>query len=186
MVTEELFTEFPTLETNRLVLQEFQPEFATDIFKILSNVNVNQFETREPFTELSQAERYVKARLFITREKREGIIWTIALKGSTEIIGDIGYAPHHGCNAEIGFKLRPDYWNKGLITEAIKAVDHFLFTQIGINRIEATTRLENIASARVLAKNGFQKEGTLRECEHYQGKFYDLVMYSLLKREYQE
>ncbi|KAA3665101.1 MAG: N-acetyltransferase [Chloroflexi bacterium] len=104
MGTEKLFTNFPNLETKRLSLREFKPEFKADIFKILSNTN--------------------------------------------------------------------------------GAVNCFLFTKIGTKRIEATTRLENIASARVLEKNGFQKEGTLRECEHYQGKSYDLVMYSILKREF--
>ena len=184
MTTDELFAKFPQLETKRLVLREFKPEHARDVFKLLSDERVTRYESRDPFTELAQAERYVHYLEFITRKKSEGIIWAISPKDQDEVIGDIGYGPHHGFNAEIGFKLRPDYWNQGLMTEAIRAVIRFLFTQTEIKRIEATTRPENLAAATVLEKNGFQKEGVMRECEHHKDQSHDLAMYSLLKREY--
>lgn len=183
MSTDSLFSEFPQLETKRLALKEFKSEFVADIFKLLSDQRVSAHETRQPYTEISQAERYVKARLFITRKREEGIIWAIALKDIDEVIGDIGYAPHNGFNAEIGFKLRPDCWNQGIMTEAIAALTKFLFANIGTIRIEAMSRPENMASIRVLEKSGFQKEGILRQCEHHNGISHDMVMYSLLNRE---
>lgn len=185
MTTDELFDQFPQLETERLVLKEFKPEHAADIFKLLSDKRVTRHETREPFTELEQAESYVRARQF-TSQKSEGIIWAMSLRDSDEVIGDIGYRPHHGHNAEIGFKLRPDHWSEGLMSEALSAVVHFLFTQTETRRVEATTRPLNIAAATVLEKAGFQQEGVMRECEHHQGRSYDLAMYSLLKREFQK
>ncbi len=186
MTIDELFAQFPQLETERLVLKEFKPEHAADIFKLLSDERVTRHEAREPLTGLEQAERYVHLRQFITRKKSEGIIWAMSPQDGDEVIGDIGYTPHHGHNAEIGFKLRPDHWSGGLMTEAIHAVARFLFTQTETRRIEATTRPLNIAAARALEKTGFQKEGVMRECEHHQGQSYDLAMYSLLKREFED
>ena len=185
MIADDLFEEFPKLGTERLSLKEFKPEFAQDIFKLLSDEGVSNHEARAPFTDLAQAERYIHYREFITRKKSEGIIWAISLRGRDEVIGDIGYSPHHGYNAEIGFKLRSDYWRQGLMTEAIRAVIRFLFSQTDAHRIEATTRPGNLAATSVLEKNGFQKEGIMRECEHHKGQSYDLVMNSLLRREYQ-
>jgi len=184
MTADDLFPEFPQLQTERLILKEFIPEFAADIFMLLMDERVSMHETREPFNEILQAERYVKARLFVTRERREGIIWAISPMDGDEVIGDIGYAPQHGLNAEIGFKLRPDYWNQGLITEAVLSVAQFLFTQTDTIRIEAITRSNNFASIRVLEKCGFQEKGFLRQCEHHNGKSYDMVMYSLLRQEF--
>ncbi len=60
----------------------------------------------------------------------------------------------------------------------------FGFEDLNLNRIEATTNLDNAASRRVLAKVGFTEEGILREYRYWGGRFYDLRMYSLLRREY--
>ena len=58
------------------------------------------------------------------------------------------------------------------------------FERINLNRIEATTNLDNAGSRRVLAKVGFVEEGVLRDYRYWRGAFYDLRMFSLLRREY--
>jgi ribosomal-protein-alanine N-acetyltransferase len=184
MKNDQLFTEFPELLTERLHLLEYKQDYIGDVYKILSDERVSRFETREPFTKIAQAKRYVEVREFITREKSEGIIWAISTNLQNEIIGDIGYYPHHLHNAEIGFKLRYDFWNKGIMTEALEAVTQFLFTKTDTKRIEATTRPDNEAARRVLEKNDYIMEGIMRECEHHKDESFDLVMYSILKREY--
>lgn len=184
MTTEELFDQFPRLETKRLELIKFQPEFAQEFFELLRDPRVNQHETREPFTELTQAERYVHYRQFITRKKSEGIIWAVSLRRHNEVIGDIGYNPQGEFIAEVGFKLHPDYWNQGLMSEALQAVIGFLFKKTNSRRIEAFTRPANRAAASVLTKNSFQNEGVLRECQYFKDESYDLALYALLKCEY--
>jgi len=52
------------------------------------------------------------------------------------------------------------------------------------NRIEAYVDRRNAASTHLLRKNGFQFEGTLRECEFEHGAYVDLDVYSILRREY--
>ena len=62
----------------------------------------------------------------------------------------------HQNRIEIGFKLKRDYWNKGITTEALSAVMNFLFNEVGMHRITAKHDIENPASGIVLQKCGMQ------------------------------
>jgi ribosomal-protein-alanine N-acetyltransferase len=177
------FDRFPELATERLRLRQYHQSHADDVFRLLGNPLVTRYEVRQPFTAPQQAERYVRDREFVTRERSEGIIWAISLRGDDEVIGDIGYTPD-GLNAEVGFKLHPDHWNQGLISEALAAVVRFLFTETDTLRVEALARPANAASRAVLLKSGFRPEGLLRECEHDADGSHDMQMYSLLRREH--
>jgi RimJ/RimL family protein N-acetyltransferase len=64
--------------------------------------------------------------------------------------------------AEIGYELHHGYWNKGLMTEAVKAVLTFGFNEMGLHRIEANPLSTNEQTQRLLLKLGFKKEGALR------------------------
>lgn len=68
-----------------------------------------------------------------------------------------------------------------LNTEALKVFVEYGFSQLEVHRIEAHVEPENIASAKVLTKIGFQKEGLLRESTFNKGQYQDMVYYGLLK-----
>jgi len=77
------------------------------------------------------------------------------------------------------------YWGQGLITEAVGAIVAFGFNQIGVNRIEATTNLHNVASIKVLYKVGFREEGILHQYGFWRGQYHDLRLHTLLKDGFQ-
>lgn len=81
--------------------------------------------------------------------------------------------------ADLGYDLRPEYWNSGIMTEALGAVIDFTFNKIQVNRIEASVSNENNASIRVLEKLGFVKEGVLRKRSYWGGSYHDMVMLSI-------
>jgi RimJ/RimL family protein N-acetyltransferase len=90
--------------------------------------------------------------------------WQIVLKRSGAIAGEVGYkglCPDG--EIEIGYNTRPEHRCRGLMTEAVKSMCGFAFTQqsFDIKKISATTRPENLASRRVLEKCGFKQNGTL-------------------------
>ena len=119
-------------------------------------------------------------------EDDEGIRWVIAERECDEYLGDAGffrYKPAHA-RAEIGYKLRPAYWDRGIMTEALGAVLEYGFLEMGLNRVEALVDPRNGASMRVMAKLGFSNEGILREYEIEHGQPVDLAMLSLLRREW--
>lgn len=63
----------------------------------------------------------------------------------------------------IGYFLAEEHWGKGIATEAVSTLVKFLFEEIDINRIQAEVMPANEVSKKVLLKNGFIKEGLLRQ-----------------------
>ena len=69
------------------------------------------------------------------------------------------------------------------MTEALGLVLDFGFDRMGLNRIEAVVFRDNAASCGLLEKLGFEREGLLREYEYLRGRYEDMAMYSLLRRQ---
>ena len=117
-----------------------------------------------------------------------GINWAITIKENPKLIGIIGHfkISTENYRAEIGYMLLPEFNGKGYMSEAIKAVLAYGFEQMNLHSIEAIIDPENIASERVLQKNGFVKEAHILENELWDGKFLDTVIYSLLKRNFKK
>ena len=71
------------------------------------------------------------------------------------------------------------------MTETVKAIISFLFTEVGLNRIEARHDVDNPASGRVMEKAGMKFEGILRQnCLRKDGSFGDLKVFSILKSDW--
>lgn len=108
--------------------------------------------------------------------------WGITFKNQNHLIGSIGL--HHieadNFRAEIGYMLLPEYWNKGLMSEAIKVVLDYGFNQMNLHSLEAQRNPDNTRSAALLKKMGFQREAYFKENYFYDGKFLDTEVYSLL------
>ena len=84
----------------------------------------------------------------------------------------------------IGYRLNDSYWGKGIAAKTVKAMTEYLFNEIGINRVQAFVMPENVKSQKVLQRNGFVKEGTIRQGHVWKGHgVIDLILYSLLKYE---
>ena len=77
----------------------------------------------------------------------------------------------------IGYESHPNFWGRGLMTEALRAAVHCGHRTFGLNRIEAWTLPGNTASDRVLEKGGFRYEGTLRQKAWFKGAFHDFRMF---------
>lgn len=112
--------------------------------------------------------------------------WAMEYKG--HVIGNISVvsADIKNNTAELGYCMGYDYWNKGLMTEAAKAVIHHLFIDVGVNRIVIQHATANPASGKVAQKCGMIFEGTQREAYLKNGEYLDINMWSLLRKEYRE
>ncbi len=172
---------FPILHTDRLDLVEIKQQHLGDIFKLFGDNRVTQFYNIVTLSNESEAQRFID--WFQNRfVEKLGIRWGISLKGSDSIIGTIGFnnfTKRHRAN--IGYDLQTNFWNRGIITEALKTVINFGFNELDINRIEAEVMQGNYASEKLLIKVGFKNEGILREWMYWNDKHYDMIMYSLLK-----
>lgn len=175
---------FPVLETERLILRRITSEDEAEIFAIFSNPEVTRYYDLDTFTEQAQAGEIIK-RHQAQFEKDGGIRWAITRKGSPRLIGTGGMGwQRWNFSAMLGYELAQEYWNQGMMTEAIRAMAGYAFADMGMNRIQATTEMENAASMRVLRKVGFQEEGVLREWGFWKGSFRDVRCFSLLRRDW--
>ncbi|BAB04418.1 GNAT family protein [Halalkalibacterium halodurans] len=176
---------FPILETKRLILRKITTDDARSILSYLSDKEVMKYFGLEPFQTLEDALGEIAWYESILHEQT-GIRWGITLKGQDEVIGSCGFhqwVPKHH-RAEIGFELSKLYWGQGIASEAIRAVIQYGFEHLELQRIQALIEPPNIPSQRLVEKQGFISEGLLRSYEYTCGKFDDLYMYSLLKRDF--
>ena len=175
------FPVFPILETQRCLLRQVVQSDAADLFRLRSDEKVMLYIDREKWKSIDEALEMI-TKMNDSLQKGEGISWAINLKGDLKLIGMAGLwridKEHH--RAEIGYTLLPEYWNKGLMTEAIQAIVHYGFYQIDLHSIEANINPLNIASRRILEKNGFVQEAYFRENYFFNGKFLDSAIFSLL------
>ncbi len=181
MINTTVFNPFPILENNSIRLRRITMDDASDLFAIRSDINVVKYLGRDRNKDISETIDNINlVEDMINRE--EGIRWGITLKPSNKIIGSIGFwrliKPHS--RAEIGYDLHPDYWNQGIMSQALELTLDFAFKNMNIHSVEANTDKDNIASQMILTKNRFIKEAHFKENYFYNGIFIDSVIFSCI------
>jgi ribosomal-protein-alanine N-acetyltransferase len=181
------FHPFQNLETERLLLRRLDENDVDEVLAMRGNPEVMKYIPRP----IAKTKEDALAHIALIEEKivsNIGINWGITIKGSPKIIGIIGHYRIQPENhrSEIGYMSLPEYNGNGYITEAIKAVLVYGFEQMNLHSIEAVIDPDNSASERVLQKNGFVKEAHILENELWDDKFWDTVIYSLLKRNFKK
>ena len=181
---DTLFT-MPDIETDRLLLRKLTIRDATAMYEYMQRPNVAQYVLWEAHTSISDTRAYIR---YMLRKYRLGdpASWGIAWKPTGNIIGTIGYMWHNveHSSVELGYSLNDEYWNAGIMTEALHAVIDYTFRQKRINRIEAQHETRNPASGRVMQKCGMQREGTLRARLCNKGEYVDVDLYAILRNDY--
>lgn len=186
---ESVFGQFPIIETETMVLREIKITDIDDAFEIYSNERVFEFSGITP----KQDKETVKGLILKFDEDfkhKTKIKWGVCIKDGTEkmvgIVEAFDFNPDIE-RATIGYFFAESNWKKGIATRAVNLIISFLFNNLRVNRIQAEVAPGNHASKRVLLKNGFIKEGTLRQAAVWSGKGkVDLEMYSILKDDYEK
>ncbi len=178
------FNAFPSLTTERLLLRQPRLEDAPALFAIKSDPQVTAHYGQEPHAEVADTQAWVE-RLRLDFETYQALFWCLARPDDDIAIGAGGFwnfnSSHH-C-AEIGYELHPEYWCRGLMGEALRAMLDFGFERLCLHRIEANPLEGNAASQRLLGKLGFQLEGRLRQRHYFRGAYLDQLYFGLLKDE---
>lgn len=109
--------------------------------------------------------------------------WAIVFEG--QVIGSISVVQmdDNVHKAHVGYCIGRNWWRKGIMSEALKAVMDYLFDEVGMNRIEACHDLNNPNSGGVMIKCGMKYEGTLRQSGWNNQGVCDEAFYALLKAE---
>ena len=111
--------------------------------------------------------------------------WAVIEKKSEECIGQVAYFLVDSGNrfAEIEYCIGTAFQGKGYATEATKAVINYGFDRIGLNKVQICVRPSNLASAKVIEKCGFKKDGVLRQYFFRDGTYEDRMYFSVLRDE---
>jgi len=174
---------FPVLITKRLMLRDLKTEDRADVFSVYSNPEVTRCCDMVTLTDPVQAGEIIRV-LQADWEKDSGARWAITRHGFPGVIGICGLGWHrHNFSALLSYDLNREFWNQGIMTEAVRAVVGYAFGQAWLNRISAITFLDNPGSVQVLRHIGFQEEGILREWGFWKGGFKDVRCLSLLRKD---
>ncbi|OBZ07614.1 alanine acetyltransferase [Bacillus sp. FJAT-27264] len=187
MNLEAFFGQFPVLRSDELILKKIEDVHVDDVFGIYSNDKVFEYCGILPKHNKNTVSNMIGhfARDF---HKRSKIKWGIFANAEPERL--LGIIEAFDFNQKvnmvtIGYFLDEAHWGKGIASAAVKILLHFLFVDVKVNRIQAEVMPRNDSSKKVLVKNGFLKEGTLRQASLWTGKgIVDLEIYSILKEDY--
>ncbi len=169
---------FPSLSTSRLTLRAPKPADAAAFRAVLSIPEVTRFSNWPDAPSATQVERSMRWMAKV-HAGGKGCAWIIEDRGSGRLIGAIrfNHFERKWKVGEIGYELHPDFWGRGLMTEAVRAAVACGHENFGLNRIEAWTLPGNGASDRVLEKAGLRYEGTLRQRAWFKDAFHDFRMF---------
>lgn len=173
------FKSFPELQTPRLRLRALQQTDVPVVFRLYSDSRIMRYRGAPVFTVPAEAE------VLINQWSGEalaqtGLRWGIELQENKMLIGTAGFTKLNAMNfrAEIGYELDPGYWNRGLMTEALRAITGWCMYELNLHTIEANIAPENAPSKRVLEKLGFEREALFRENYYFEG-WWDSAIYTL-------
>jgi [ribosomal protein S5]-alanine N-acetyltransferase len=174
-------------ETARLVLRPLHTGDEGPVFTLLSDERV----VRYMLFPLFDRER---ARTFVARigqpasgadKPRQAILGIAERSNEKSLVGLCGLVLNPElAEGEAWYLLRPDLWGRGLVTEAARALVTIGFEDLGLHRIWASCLPVNPASARVLEKLGFRREGYLRQNLRIHGVWQDSYLYAVLGDEW--
>jgi ribosomal-protein-alanine N-acetyltransferase len=181
-INDEIFSAFPDLETERLLLTEFVTNDAEELFKMRSDERVLKYLDRDPHKYVEESKLMIES-MIKTYNNKEGINWIIRKKDTLNIVGYVGYwrMRKEDVRAEIGYALKPEYWGNGFMQEALAKVIDFGFNIFCLHSIEANVNPNNLSSIKLLEKFGFKREAYFKEDYFYNGKFFDSAIYGLLE-----
>ena len=125
------------------------------------------------------------AEVFLAEPAKPPVI-VLAIEIDGEAVGGIDVRPGAAelrIGGEIGYWLARRHWGQGIMSCVVTCWCDYLFSHFGYERLQAAVFSNNPASARVLEKSGFQREGSMRRAVIKRGSVLDLWMYAMLRPE---
>ena len=176
------------IETERLVLRVRTVADAEDIYAYASLPEVS-YPAGFPPVKTLEDEIYYLEHILPERNEKENLPagYGIVVKGTDTIIGSVDFNHRHEDDVlEIGYTLHPDYWGRGYVPEATRALIDLGFKELGLHKIELSCFGYNLQSQRVAEKLGFTLEARIRDRKDAQGNRCDDLRYGLLKSEWED
>ena len=189
----KLLLEIPTaIESERLIIRKYEKDDGKELFALLER-NDNRAFLKEHVDEATEIKTSEEAEIRIRSlaafwVSRTRFVMGIWLKSEKKFIGNIWIEPKKWDvpSFELGYYLDQGYTKKGIASEAAKCSLDFIFKELNAHKVIIITRDTNERSYKLAERLGFLKEGHFRECGRDDEKFWGLLYYGMLRKEYEE
>ena len=187
MKFEKLFSEYPFLESEELILKKIEHEDLEDFFILYSDDELFKYKPGKAKTNRETVDNIIDHYERDFNKKKTISLGIYLKKENLKLIG-IGELFDFDQKTDVvtfGYTLNNRYWGRGFATRYSKMIVEFLINEVDVNRIQAFVMTENIKSQKVLERCGFVKEGLIRQGQFWKDKgIVDLFLYSILRQEY--
>ena len=178
---------FSTLSSQRLTVRRFNADDAEPFAAYRSDPDVARYQSWEVPYSIGKAVRLIESlQGAAPGAPGEGFQFAVALTATGLLIGDCYLHPTHRdpLEAELGFTFAKAYQGKGYASEAVRCLLQYAFTSLAVQRVFATTHVQNDAAQRLLERVGFRWEGYFIENVTSEGESDNEFIYELLHEEW--
>jgi len=149
----------PNLDGKNIKLVGLTLNFAEDMFEYSKVSDFYTYMEFGPHRSIDDTKNYLK-KLLDRVNRGDSVYWAICLNKKEKMIGTFGIVDinKNSKSVQIGYGISPHYWNCGLFKESLSLVMDYCYNTLGLEKIEAITMAENIASIKGLLRLGFHQE----------------------------
>ena len=171
------------ISTERLLLRRIKIDDAESMFKNwASDDDVTKYLRWKAHKDIETTKEVIN--LWLQKYQNEQTyIWAIVYKETDVLIGTIEIMPvdKEPGTAQAGYCIAKKYWNKGIMTEALKSVIDYMFSKVELKKIVAWHLVDNEASGKVMQKSGMKFKGLKKsgdkDCD---GNLRDIIIYETM------
>lgn len=161
-------------------MRKFELRDADELFRILSDEEVNRFLPWFPHKTREETLRFLQDSVFADYDKAIAYRYAVILRSESSVIGYLSFLgiDEKERRGDIGYGLLREYWGKGIMTEAVKAL-LFRLKADGFRYATATHDVQNPASGRVMQKCGMRYVRTYPEFWQPKGIWVNFNLYRI-------
>jgi RimJ/RimL family protein N-acetyltransferase len=173
------------VSTERLVLRRFREEDAGALAAYRNDPEVARYQSWSVPYSPERAHYSVRSMAAADPGQPGWFQFAVTLERDGALIGDVGVNLDGNLRqAEIGYTIAPAFQRQGYGAEAVRAVLRYLFEERGLHRVSAECDARNEASARLLERVGFTREGLRRQHAWFKNEWADELLFGLLRAEW--
>lgn len=178
------------ITTKRLIIRDHQEDDIYAMHELLCDKKAMFYLPEIRTSNIDETKDNLKIALDEAKANdRNKYFFAIINNDTQDYIGEIGFTrtseSTYGKVMNLGYFIKQEYWGKGIVTEAARAVIDYAFNNLYTIKIETGCLTENKGSERVMNKLGMRKEAELNKHTLLGDKFYDRVEYSLFKEDWE-
>ncbi|MEU4695406.1 GNAT family protein [Actinoplanes sp. NPDC023714] len=173
------------IATERLVLRRFRASDAARLAEYRSDPGVARYQSWEAPFPIEKAEVAVRNFAAGSPDVAGHFQYAVELAATGELVGDVYVRLHDNLRqAEIGFTVAGEHQRRGYGSEAVSGVLDRLFGRQGLHKVTGECDARNAASAALMERLGFRREGLLRQQTFIKGEWTDDLLFGLLSTEW--